>query len=115
MTGLDKDIAKVAKAEGFKLRENNDANEYVKRQDGWALLQHDIPAVMVTTSYGDIERMRAFFDGDYHRPSDDLSHPIELGGASDDVKMLTALGRWFADTRKVPVTPMVAKAPVSAK
>lgn len=103
MTGLDKDIAKVAKAEGFKLRDNDEANEYVKRQDGWALLQHDIPAVMVTTSYGDINRMRAFFDGDYHRPSDDLSHPLQLGGATDDVKMLTALGRWFADTRKVPV------------
>lgn len=103
MTGLDTEIAKVAKAEGFKLRDNDDANEYVKRQDGWALLQHDIPAVMVTTAYGDIERMRAFFDGDYHRPGDDLSHPIELGGASDDVKMLTALGRWYGDTRRVPV------------
>ncbi|WP_330703848.1 M28 family peptidase [Novosphingobium resinovorum] len=104
MTGLDKDIAKVAKAEGFKLRDNDEANEYVKRQDGWALLQHDIPAVMVTTAYGDMDRMRAFFDGDYHRPSDDLSHPIELGGASDDVKMLTALGRWFGDTRRVPAS-----------
>lgn len=103
MTGLDKDIAKVAKAEGFKLRDNDEANEFVKRQDGWALLQHDIPAVMVTTSYGDIDRMRAFFDGDYHRPSDDLSHPLKLEGAVDDVKMLTALGRWFADTRRVPV------------
>lgn len=101
MTGLDKGIARVAKAEGFRLRENDEANEYVKRQDGWALLQHDIPAVMVTTAYGDIERMRAFFDGDYHRPSDDLSHAIELGGATDDVKMLTALGRWFGDARKV--------------
>lgn len=102
MTGLDKDIARVAKAQGFKLRDNDDANEFVKRQDGWALLQHDIPAVMVTTAYGDIDRMRAFFDGDYHRPSDDLSHPLQLEGAVDDVKMLTALGRWFGDARKVP-------------
>lgn len=106
MTGLDASIAKVAKAEHVKLKTNDEANEYVKRQDGWALLQHDIPAVMVTTAYGDIERMRAFFDGDYHRPSDDLAHmahPLELGGAADDVKMLTALGRWFADPRKVPL------------
>ncbi|SLJ90908.1 M20/M25/M40 family metallo-hydrolase [Novosphingobium mathurense] len=105
MTALDADIAKVAKAEKFRLRDNDDANEFVKRQDGWALLQHDIPTVMVTTAYGDIDRMRAFFDGDYHRPSDDLSHPIELGGAVQDVKMLTALGRWFGDLRKVPVEP----------
>lgn len=102
MTGLDDTIAKVAKAEGYKLRDNDEANEYVRRQDGWALLQHDIPAVMVTTAYGDLRRMRAFFDGDYHRPSDDLSHPIELGGAAQDVRMLTALGRWFGDLRRVP-------------
>ncbi|MYL99062.1 M28 family peptidase [Novosphingobium sp. FGD1] len=102
MTGLDRDIARVAKAEGFKLRENDEANEFVKRQDGWALLQHDIPAVMVTTAYGNIDLMRAFFDGDYHRPSDDLSHPLKLEGAVDDVKMLTALGRWFSDARRVP-------------
>jgi Zn-dependent M28 family amino/carboxypeptidase len=110
MTGLDKDIARVAKAEGFKLRENDEANEFVKRQDGWALLQHDIPAVMVTTSYGDIDRMRAFFDSDYHRPSDDLSHPLQLEGAVDDVKMLTALGRWFGDARKVQLAVPAAKA-----
>lgn len=105
MTGLDAEIAKVAKAERFKLLENDEANEYVRRQDGWALLQHDIPAVMVTTAYGKIGLMRDFFEGDYHRPSDDLehlSHPLQLGGAMDDVKMLTALGRWFADARKVP-------------
>ena len=105
MTTLDKDIARGAKAEGFSLSDSNAANEYVKRQDGWALLQHDVPTVMVTTAYGEIERMRAFFDGDYHRPSDDLSHPLELGGATEDVKMLTALGRWFADIRRFPETP----------
>ncbi|KHK90989.1 M20/M25/M40 family metallo-hydrolase [Novosphingobium malaysiense] len=105
MTGLDADIEKVAKAEHFKLTSSDEANEYVRRQDGWALLQHDIPTVMVTTAYGDIDRMRDFFDSDYHRPSDDLSHlsrSLQLGGEVEDVKMLTALGRWFADPRKVP-------------
>jgi hypothetical protein len=114
MTALDGEIAKVAQAERFKLRANDDANEYLRRQDGWALIQHDIPAVMVTTAYGDIDRMRAFFDGDYHRPSDDLAHmahPLELGGAVDDVKMLTALGRWFGDLRRVPTNPVEPAAP----
>lgn len=108
MTGLDAEIEKAAKAEKLKVRPGDDANEFVKRQDGWALLQHDIPTVMVTTAYGEIERMKAFFEGDYHRPSDDLVRTIELGGAVDDVKMLTALGRWFADMRKVPA-PLAAK------
>jgi hypothetical protein len=102
MTSLDASIARVAKAEKFKLRQDDEANAYVKRQDGWALLQHDIPTVMVTTAYGEIERMEAFYESAYHRPSDDLLRPIELGGAVQDVKMLTALGRWFADLRKVP-------------
>ena len=102
MTGLDADIEKAAKAEKMRVVPGDAANEYVKRQDGWALLQHDIPTVMVTTAYGEIERMRAFFEGDYHRPSDDLARTLDLGGAADDVKMLTALGRWFADLRKVP-------------
>lgn len=57
----------------MKVVPGDEANEFVKRQDGWALLQHDIPTVMVATSYGEIERMRAFFEGVYHRPSDDRS------------------------------------------
>ena len=101
MTGLDAQIEKVIRAEKMPLSPGSAANEFVKRQDGWALQQHDIPAVMVTTAYGDLARMRTFFDGDYHRPSDDLSHPIELGGAADDVRILTALTRWFGDPRKV--------------
>ena len=103
LTGLDAEIEKVAKAERMRIVPGNEANEFVKRQDGWALLQHDIPAVMVTTAYGQLDRMRAYFDGDYHRPDDDLSQPLELGGAAEDVQMLTALTRWFGSSRRVPL------------
>ena len=105
MTGLDATITQVARAEKLKISATEEGNDYVRRQDGWALMQHDIPAVLVSTAYGDMPRMRAFFEGDYHRPSDDLqhmSHPIELGGAADDVKLLSALGRWYGDLRRVP-------------
>jgi hypothetical protein len=101
MTGLDAQIETVIRAEKMHVVPGDAANEFVKRQDGWALQQHDIPAVMVTTAYGDLARMRGFFDGDYHRPSDDLSHPLELGGAADDVRILVALTRWFGNPRKV--------------
>lgn len=103
LTRLDADIEKVAKSERLRVVPDDAANEFVKRQDGWALLQHDIPAVMVTTAYGKLDRMRAFFDGAYHRPQDDLSQPLELGGAAEDVRMLLALTRWFGDPRKVPL------------
>jgi hypothetical protein len=102
MTKLDAQIAAVAKREKRKIVGDEAANAYVKRQDGWALLQHDIPTVMVTSAYADLGKMESFFEGDYHRPSDDLKRPIELGGAAEDVLFHVALVRWFADSRRVP-------------
>jgi len=102
MTGLDAQIAAAAKASKKKLVAGDAANAFVRRQDGWALLQHDVPAVMVSTAWSDMARMERFMDGDYHRPSDTVKPGIELGGAADDVNFLTALARWFADPKKVP-------------
>lgn len=104
MTRLDGQIAAVARQQKRVLVTNSDANTYVKRQDGWALLQHDVPAVMVTSAYGDLKRLERFFDTDYHRPSDVVKPGLELGGAAEDVAFLVALGRWFADPRKVPAS-----------
>ncbi len=101
MTALDDRIAAVAKAQKRKLVDGTAANAYVRRQDGWALLQHDVPAVLVSSSYGDIARMERFFDGDYHRPSDGVKPGLELGGAAEDVAFHVALVRWFGDLKKV--------------
>lgn len=102
MTKLDAPIAAAAKALKQKLVEGDPAVAYVRRQDGWALLQHDVPAVMVSTAWSDIVRMERFMDSDYHRPSDGVNKRIELGGAVDDVNFLTGLTRWFGDPRRVP-------------
>ncbi|MBW8754438.1 MAG: M28 family peptidase [Sphingomonadales bacterium] len=102
LTPLDPQIAAVARQQKRKLVDGEAANAYIRRQDGWALLQHDIPAVMVTSAYGDLSRLEKFFDTNYHRPSDDLNQAIELGGAAEDVAFGVALGRWFADPRRVP-------------
>jgi hypothetical protein len=102
MTPLDAQIAAAAKANKRVLVPGDEANAYVKRQDGWALLQHDVPAVMVTTAYGDLKRLEAWFDSDYHRPTDVVKPTLELGGAADDVGFLVQLGRWFADSKRVP-------------
>jgi hypothetical protein len=103
MTRLDPQIAAVARQQKRKLVDGDAANAYVRRQDGWALQQHDIPAVMVTSAYGDLTRLEKFFEGNYHRPSDDIKQPIELGGAAEDVAFHVALARWFADSRRVPL------------
>lgn len=102
MTPLDAAIARVAKQQRRKIVPGDAANDYVRRQDGWALLQHDIPAVMVSSAYSDIARVESFFEGDYHRPGDGIDKPIHLGGAAEDVLFHVALGRYFADARKVP-------------
>ncbi len=104
MTPLDPGIAAVAKAQKKKLADGDGANAYVKRQDGYALLQHDVPTVLVSTAWSDVARMERFMDTDYHRPTDVVKPGIELGGAADDVNFLLALARWFGDLKKVPAT-----------
>lgn len=105
MTKLDSTIIAFAKADRRKVIDSDAANAYVRRQDGWALLRHDVPAVMVTSAYGDIARVEKFFDSDYHRPTDVPKKSIELGGAAEDVGLLVTLGKAFADTRRYPGTP----------
>jgi Zn-dependent M28 family amino/carboxypeptidase len=103
MTRLDRHIEAVARREKRAIVPGDAANAYVRRQDGWALMQHDIPAVMVSSAYADLDRLEAFFDGPYHRPADNLRQRIELGGAAEDVMFHVALARWFGDPRRVPL------------
>ena len=101
MTPLDSQIEAVARRERRPVVAGLAANAYVRRQDGWALLQHDVPAVMVSSAYADTARIEAFFEGPYHRPADNLKRPIELGGAAEDVAFHVALARWFGDPKRV--------------
>ncbi len=101
-TGLDGDIAKVAKALKVRIETNPVADSFLRRQDGWALLQHDIPAVMVSSSYSDPARVERFMETTYHRPSDQIGPGFELGGAVEDVATQVALVRWFANAKIYP-------------
>lgn len=102
LTPLDAGILAVAKAQKRKVVEGDAANAYIRRQDGWALLQHDVPAVMVSSSWSDVARVERFFDGDYHRPGDQVKPGLDLSGTAEDVAFHVALVRYFADLRKVP-------------
>ena len=57
----------------------------VRRNAFTDLTGYTVPAVMVTSAYGDLRRLETFFDTDYHRPSDVVKPGIELGGAAEDV------------------------------
>ncbi|MDP3674222.1 MAG: M28 family peptidase [Novosphingobium sp.] len=101
-TGLDGDIANVARSLKVRVQNNPVADGFLKRQDGWALLQHDIPAVMVSSSYSDPARLEQFMESTYHRPTDETGPGLDLGGAAEDVGVHVALVRWFAGVKSYP-------------
>jgi len=102
LTPLDPGILAVAKAQKRKVVDSDAANAYIRRQDGWALLQHDVPTVMVSSSWSDLARVERFFDSDYHRPGDQVKAGLDLSGTAEDVAFHVALVRYFGDLRKVP-------------
>ena len=110
-TGLDGDIAKVARSLKVRVENNPVADSFLRRQDGWALLQHDIPAVMVSSSYSDPARLERFMESTYHRPTDEIGPGFELGGAIEDVGVHLALVRWFAGVKSYPARRVRTPAP----
>lgn len=99
-TPLDAVVETVAKKTGRAIEESNDANAFIQRQDGWALAQKGVPALMVGGSFADLNLLQKFLGSDYHGPNDELTDSTELGGAAEDTDLHIALGRYFADTRK---------------
>lgn len=108
MTVLDTGITNVAREQKRKLSDSTAPNQYIRRQDGWALITHDMPAVMVTSAYGEIARLEHYFDTDYHRPQDVVKPELELGGAAEDVAFHVALVQYFADAHRYPTPGAVA-------
>lgn len=104
-TPLDQAIAKAVKPLKLKVGESPIADTFLRRQDGWALLQHDVPAVMVSSSYSDPALVTKFMDDVYHRPADEFSPSMELGGAVENVKVQVALVRWFGTVKSYSSAP----------
>ena len=99
-TPLDAIVETVAKKTGRAIETSDDANDFLQRQDGWALTQKGVPALMVGGSFADLDLMQKFLGSDYHGPNDELTDKTELGGAAEDADLHIALGQYFADTRK---------------
>jgi hypothetical protein len=109
LTRLDSTIAEVVRANGRKLADPSLAREFLRRQDGWALLQRDVPAVEVSSTFGDTAALDRFLAAHYHQPSDEAAG-IELGGAAEDLLLHIALVRRFADAARYPSTAAAATA-----
>ena len=99
-TALDQLIDGVAMRLGRTPETSTESNSFIQRQDGWALSQKGVPAVMVGGAFADSGRLQAFLASNYHKPGDELTDATELGGAAEDVKLHIELGRTFADVRK---------------
>lgn len=110
MTDLDDSIAAVLKGMHRRQVSGRAANAFVRRQDGWAFIQHDVPAVMVSSAYSDQALLDRFMDERYHRPSD-VPARVEYAGMAEDVALQVELARYFADVRRFPGPPVPRQDP----
>lgn len=95
-TPLDGMILDFLARSGRSLGEQDLADSFVQRQDGWALLQTGVPTVLLSSSYGNRGVLRPFLDNRYHSPTDEAAG-IELGGAIDDLLLHDCFIRLLAD------------------
>ena len=77
------------------------AEQFLQRQDGWALLQRDVPAVVLSSALGDDSVLKSFMTERYHRANDQADE-LELGGAIEDLVLHEALIRKLASTSTYP-------------
>jgi hypothetical protein len=103
LTPLDPGIAQVLADMHRTEADEHLAQDYVRRQDGWALLQRDVPAVSVTSAFSQAGPLESYMTKRYHQPGDEAAG-IELGGAADDLVLTAALVRYFADSQRWPGT-----------
>jgi aminopeptidase YwaD len=94
-TPLDPGIRMVAESLGRKLDIREEHQAFVARQDGWALLSRDVPAVLVGSAMGDVRAFDAFMSTYYHAAGDEWSPDMELGGATEDIFLHVELLRYF--------------------
>lgn len=99
-TPLDEGIRQVVEGMGKDFMVLDSTEQFVRRQDGWALLSRDIPTVLVSTSFGDEKAFNGFLQGPYHQADDEWREDLELGGATDDIFIHIALLKHFGSVTR---------------
>jgi Zn-dependent M28 family amino/carboxypeptidase len=98
---LDAVILDEIAKDGRGLGDQSLADSFLRRQDGWALVQAGVPAVLLSSTYGSRAVLDPFLALRYHQPSDEAA-TVELGGAIDDLLLHEALIRRIADPASYP-------------
>lgn len=96
-TPLESGVDAVAQRLGRAIDSDLEGNAFIRRQDGWALTQKDVPSIMAGGSFTDMALLQAFLGGNYHGPDDELTDATPLGGAADDADLHVALVDHFAN------------------
>lgn len=97
-TELDGIIREVVSKSGRELGDREYADSFVRRQDGWALLDRGVPAVFLSSAFASEIVLGPYLSRAYHRPGDEVAG-IELGGAIDDLLLHEELVRRLASTQ----------------
>ncbi|RNJ63149.1 MAG: M28 family peptidase [Porphyrobacter sp. IPPAS B-1204] len=86
---------------GRMIGDQNLADSFLQRQDGWALLQAGVPTVLLSGTYGSRAVLDPFLTTHYHRPGD-KAEVLEMGGAVEDLLLHEDLIRVLADPARYP-------------
>ncbi len=97
-------VIEAARAMGRQWDGDHEADNFLRRQDGWALAERGVPMVMAGGSFSDLALLNAFLKSDYHQPSDELRPSTDLGGATDDANLHVELVR-HAASRHFKIRP----------
>jgi hypothetical protein len=100
---LDAAVLAALRRHDRALGDQNLADSFLMRQDGWALVQADVPAVLLSSTYGSRPILDPFIAARYHQPSDEVSG-MELGGAVEDLLLHEDLIREIADPARYPAS-----------
>ena len=101
-------VKSSAKALGRAWDGDHEADNFLRRQDGWVLAERGVPMVMAGGSFSDMAVVKRFLAGGYHGPDDELRAATNLGGAVDDANLHLELVRRAASRK---FAPPVIKAP----
>lgn len=104
LTPLDGPIERLIARQGRGMGDAALAAEFLRRQDGWLLLQRDVPTLMVSSAFADSAFLGPYVAKRYHRPTDEREG-IELGGAAQDLLLHLEMVRFFADVSAYTPSP----------
>ena len=99
-------VAEAALSEGVVLSPDPMPEQGVfTRSDHYSFVQAGVPSVMLATGYanGGEAAWGAFFANGYHKPSDDLSMPLDWAAAAHFARVNAAIARGIGDADERPL------------